>query len=188
MGDLRATPLVTPLVAMLAATPEHFAAARPALEEVLGPVEVESSVYPFDKTNYYASTMGPHVVRAFYAFKRLADPAGLADWKTASNKLEATLRLVLAPSGDPVRPINLDPGYIAGSKLVLASTKPFAHRLYLRDGIYGEITMNFRGSDWIGHQFTFPDFRNGTYDAFFKRVRDRHLKKVKRVRRGEEIE
>jgi hypothetical protein len=188
MGDLRPTPLVTPLVAMLAASKEHFAAARPALEEVLGPVEVESSVYPFDKTNYYAATMGSPLVRGFYAFERLADPAGLADWKLASNAIEATLRLKIAPGGIPERPINLDPGYIAGSKLVLASTKPFAHRLYLRDGIYGEITMNFRGSDWIGHQFTFPDFRNGTYDAFFKRVRDRHLKKVKKYRRGEEVE
>jgi len=34
--------------------------------------------------------------------------------------------------------VNIDPGYISLGKLVLASTKDHAHRLYLGEGVYGE--------------------------------------------------
>ena len=36
------------------------------------------------------------------------------------------------------RRVNLDAGYLCLAKLVLASTKDHAHRIYLRDGIYAE--------------------------------------------------
>jgi hypothetical protein len=81
--------------------------------------------------------------------------------------------------GIPERPINLDVGYLTGAKLVLASTKDFAHRLYLRDGIFAEITMSFRKDAWASHQLTFPDFKSGIYDAFLKQARDRHLRYLK---------
>ena len=68
-------------------------------------------------------------------------------------------------------------GYLTGAKLVLASTKDFAHRLYLRDGIFAEITLSFRGDAWASHHFTFPDFKSGIYDAFLKQARDQHLEK-----------
>ena len=43
--------------------------------------------------------------------------------------------------------------------------------------------MGFRGDRWYSHMYTFPDYKVGTYDAFFCRVRDRHLRKVKNHRR-----
>ncbi len=79
------------------------------------------------------------------------------------------------------RPINLDPGYISGAKLVLASTKDFAHRIYMRDGIFAEITMGFRGDSWVSHHFTFPDFKSGMYDDFLKKARDWHLRKIRNL-------
>jgi hypothetical protein len=42
MGEVRQPPLVTPLTAMLAGDPSHFDAAKPLLEELLGPIELES--------------------------------------------------------------------------------------------------------------------------------------------------
>ena len=183
MADVRPAPIVTPIVTMLASSGGHFDAARGALEALLGPIEVTSNDFPFNKTDYYRDTMGPGLLRRFYVFERLADPAALPDWKNAAHQIEASLRLTLAPSGTPPRPINIDPGYIHGSKLVLASTKDHCHRVYLRDGIYAEITMNFRGDDWESHRCTFPDFKHGTYDAFLRKARDRHLKWVKAARR-----
>jgi hypothetical protein len=179
MGTPSSFPPVTPLVAMLAAEPAHFQAAKPALEELFGPVELESELYPFEKTKYYTDTMGQALKRQFFTFQRLADPGELAAWKLTANALEEELKSKLAPAGVPARPINLDPGYLTGSKLVLASTKTFAHRLYLRDGIFAEITMNFRASKWLSHQFTFPDFKSGMYDDFLNRARDRHLRKIR---------
>jgi len=191
MGQVRNPPLVTPLTAMLAGDAACFAAARPLLEELLGPVALESPLYPFESTTYYAATMGPNLLRKFYIFERLADAGSLPAWKLATNALEASLReqfhaaaaLAGAEREIPARPINLDVGYLTGAKLVLASTKDFAHRLYLRDGIFAEITMSFRKGHpqdaWTSHQFTFPDFKSGIYDAFLQQARDQHLEKLK---------
>ena len=113
---------------------------------------------------------------------------GLKGVKQPATGLLHTLQLSsvgpLAATGAPIpeRPINLDPGYLTGAKLVLASTKDFAHRIYLRDGIFAEITMGFRGDSWTSHDFTFPDFRSGVYDTFLKKARDRHLRKRRGVR------
>lgn len=186
MGQTRTPRFVTPLVAMLAGSPGHFQAARKPLEALLGPVELESPLYPFEKTSYYTPSMGSGLLRQFFSFENLLDPAGLVDWKLATNALEESLKPALQTGGLPERPINLDVGYVTGAKLVLASTKDFAHRLYLRDGIFAEITMGFRGDSWISHDFTFPDFKSGAYDSFLNRVRDRHLRKIKEFRRDQD--
>src|SRR5688572_1529890 len=141
MGEARIPQFVTPIVAMLAGNDAHFQTAKAPLEQLLGPVELESEHYPFDKTAYYNDSMGPSIQRKFYSFANLADPGRLVDWKLATNAIEANLRQVIhaaAAPGEPrsERPINLDVGYVTGAKLVLASTKDFAHRLYLRDGIF----------------------------------------------------
>jgi hypothetical protein len=72
-----------------------------------------------------------------------------------------------------VRPINLDVGYITPAKLVLASMKNFSHRIYLRDGVYGEVTLLYRGRRWEALEWTFPDFASGRYDAFLSEARRR---------------
>lgn len=187
MGSAQSPPLVTPLVAMLAGDPSAFAAARAPLEQLLGPVAFESQRWPFQKTEYYTATMGVGLQRCFFSFEHFANPAALADWKLATNILEQELAAKLAPSGSPARPINLDPGYVMGSKLVLASTKNFTHRIYLRDGIFAEITLQYRADGWVSHQFTFPDFRSGMYDKFLDKVRAEHLKKAKARNSGFEI-
>ncbi|MCP4534749.1 MAG: DUF4416 family protein, partial [Delftia sp.] len=72
----------------------------------------------------------------------------------------------------PDRPINLDVGYVEPSKLVLASMKNFSHRIYLRDGVYAEVTLMFRKGLWEPLGWTFPDYRSGRYDAFLTAARD----------------
>ena len=78
--------------------------------------------------------MGTDLKKQFLAFERLIDPAALADIKRQTNDWEAEYA-ALGRHAEP-RPLNLDPGYITPAKLVLASTKDHAHRIYLRDGIY----------------------------------------------------
>jgi hypothetical protein len=70
------------------------------------------------------------------------------------------------------RPLNLDPGYLTLAKLVLASTKDHAHRLYLARGIYAEVTLSYKDRQWQPHPWTFPDYRRVDYQAFFDRCRN----------------
>ncbi len=70
------------------------------------------------------------------------------------------------------RRVNLDPGYLIASKLVLATTKDFAHRIYLGQGIYGEVTLNYRrGQGWQPHPWTYADYRSPLALEFFALVR-----------------
>jgi hypothetical protein len=85
--------------------------------------------------------------------------------------------------GPEQRPLNLDPGYITLAKLVLASTKDFAHRLYLGRGIYAEITLHFRSGAWQPTQWTYPDYRRPDFQRFFVECRESLKRSQTRQRR-----
>jgi len=176
MGRLRVPRQVSPLVTLLAGRTAWLDAARAPLESLLGPLALESEDFPFANTTYYTPSMGDGLLRRFYFFKTRADPGAVADWKLACNKLEDDLaeQFRAADPTVPTRPINIDPGYLDGSKLVLASTKDYAHRIYLRDGIFAEITVGYRENKWETYFFTFPDFKTGVYFPFLTKARAIH--------------
>ncbi|MBN2578685.1 MAG: DUF4416 family protein [Pirellulales bacterium] len=77
------------------------------------------------------------------------------------------------------RPLNLDPGYLTLGKLVLASTKDFVHRIYLRSGIYAEVTLFYKHHQWRHHEYTFADYRRTDYHRFFDQCRKRLHEKIR---------
>ena len=137
----------------------------------LGQVDLASDVFDFDFTDYYDEQMGRPLYRRLVSFSELIDPDVLADAKLRTNAIEA--EITAARPGGPARAINLDPGYVAPSKLVLASMKDFSHRIYLRGGVYAEITLMVRKGRWESLDWTFPDFASGRYDGFLTTVRER---------------
>jgi hypothetical protein len=169
---------------LLAAFSRHDAAiawTRRRAVQAWGPVALESAAFPFQETQYYETTMGAGLRKCFFGFAGPVDPAGLADWKLATNAWERQYAET-ASHAEP-RPLNLDPGYIALGKLVLASTKDFAHRIYLGRGIYGEITLYYKGKSWQHHAWTFADYRRPQYQQFFSECREylhRQLRAAKR--------
>jgi hypothetical protein len=117
--------------------------------------------------------MGPNLLRRIVSFKALIDPAEIARWKITTNDVESELAAEFPHAPD--RPVNIDPGYVAGSKMVLATTKNYTHRIYLRDGIYAEVTLRWRGGRFEPWEWTYPDYRTERYRSFFRRVRDRYM-------------
>jgi len=169
MGTARESAPVTPMLGLLFSAEAVATDALARVGAVLGAPQLTSETWPFTDTDYYTPEMGSGLVRRFFAFALPADPGQLPGWKLATNAIEAEF----ARGGRRV--INLDPGYVDGSKLVLASTKNLAHRVYLRDGIYAEVTMTFRRGEWVKRDYTFADFSSGRYDTFFSRAREIHL-------------
>jgi hypothetical protein len=169
-----------PTLLLLAAFSRHEAAldwARQRAEATWGEIALESRPMIFNQTDYYTATMGPELRKVFFLFREPYDPAQAADDKLTTNRWEAEFATA-APGGETStafsepRPLNLDPGYITRGKLVLTSTKDFAHRVYLRDGIYAEVTLTYRHGRWEHHRFTFSDYRQPQYHAFFDACRD----------------
>ncbi len=155
---------------MISASAELFDLAQARLEETLGPVDVCSEIIPFDFTTYYDEEMGQPRLRKFIAFDKLIDPGQLADIKRATNLLEDEFAKTLGPASQIRRPINLDPGYVAQSKLILASMKDFSHRIYLNGGVFGEVTLQYR-QGWQSLPWTFPDYGSGRYFPFLNEAR-----------------
>ncbi|GHV44453.1 hypothetical protein FACS1894204_01580 [Synergistales bacterium] len=132
------------------------------LEAMWGGAEIISEPHPFSHTDYYRE-IAPALLRRFICFGGMRGVGSLADWKKEAIAVEAKSR---SP-----RIVNIDPGYIDGARLVLASTKDHAHRVYLRDGIFAEVTMRYRNKKWASFDYTFPDFASGVYDQFLTAAR-----------------
>ena len=165
------TPRVKRITGILFPNDELLAWSIERLTEIWGVPELVSSPVPFDKTDYYHD-IAPELSRVFVCFPGLVNPEGLADWKRQAIAVEAESR-------QPVRAVNIDPGYIDGARLVLASTKDHAHRIYLRDGIFAEVTMRYKFKKWASFDYTFPDFASGVYDEFLSQVRKLWLKEAR---------
>ncbi|MCX7718255.1 MAG: DUF4416 family protein [Candidatus Sumerlaeaceae bacterium] len=131
-------------------------------------VEDESPVTVFSHTDYYAKEMGSRILRKWFSVRLPIFPDELVDIKQHTNLLEQ----VYADDGH--RRLNLDPGYVSASKVVLASTKDHAHRIYVGRGIYEEVTLHYRrGIGFEPWPWTYPDYRTPEALAFFEKVRVR---------------
>ena len=166
---------VMPLVAAFSRYPAALDWARNRVVDHFGPICLESEPFDFHQTDYYGPTMGSGLRKVFFTFVRLMNPGDLSQAKLLANGWEEEY----ASSSDhpEPRPLNLDPGYLTRGKLVLASTKDFAHRIYLDRGIFAEVTLQYRHGRWEHHRWTFADYRREDYQRFFSACRDefRHL-------------
>ncbi|HUU15829.1 MAG TPA: DUF4416 family protein [Sedimentisphaerales bacterium] len=168
------------IVGILAANYQCLHTAADALNDKFGKVDFTSEVWPFDKTDYYRDQTGPHILRQFVSIKQLIDPGKLAKVKHQTNKLEQKLAKTLAL---PLpRPVNLDPGIIEPSKLVLATTKNYSHRIYIGKKMYAEVTLIFDKGRWQPQAYTYPDYKQQCYFDFFEIVRTRLLEQLKSKR------
>ncbi len=143
------------------------------LKPLLGEVDLLSNVLPFDFTTYYDEEMGSPLFRRFIAFKELVPRDALADIKMKTNGLEERY------SRDGCRRVNIDPGVLSAENLVLATTKGCAHRPYLRDGIYADLTLIFRNRSFRPLEWTYPDYRQGDVIELMNGLRQGYLLQLK---------
>jgi len=158
-----------PALLLVAVFSRHEAAidwARRRAEETWGAVKFESPRFIFDDTDYYQPTMGSEIQKRFFVFDNDFQQDSLAEVKLLTNRWEE--EYAEEAGHDESRPLNLDPGYLCLGKLVLASTKDHAHRIYLSGGIYGEVTLHYRSKRWQpAGDWTFADYRREDYHEFF---------------------
>ena len=166
------------IVGILAADHKCVYTAADVLADKFGRIDFTSDIWPFDKTDYYKDQTGPRILRQFISIERLIDPGKLAKIKHKTNKLEQKLAKSLAL---PLpRPVNLDPGIIEPSKLVLATTKNYSHRIYIGNKMYAEVTLIYDKGRWCPLEHSYPDYRQQCYFDFFEKVRERLLEQLKR--------
>lgn len=166
------------LIIGLIAKKEYLKATIDMLIRKFGPVDFKSDIFEFKHTDYYYKEMGRPLYRHFVSFKKLISPDYLWKIKVYTNKEE---RKFLEKGK---RQVNIDPGYLDFSKLVLASAKDFSHRIYLNKGIYAEITLIYREGEYRAVEWTFPDYACLSYREIFRQIRGIY---ESQIRKGKNI-
>ena len=139
------------------------------MEGRFGPVEWVSEKLFFNRTRYYAREMGWPLYRRFISFSKLIPPDSIVDIKLTTNRIEDEHLT------DKRRRINIDPGYIALERLVLATGKNYTHRIYLRKGLYADLTLIFQAGTFRPLPWTYPDYADEKLIGRFNMLRSRYL-------------
>jgi len=172
MGTVKPPPRAKLLCGLLASDPDLMREAIRRLRARFGPTDLESETWPFDRTDYYRVEMGEDIKRRFVFFEELVSVERLAEVKRLTNDAEAHIcDDVLCPRER--RPVNIDSGYMTLSKFVLATTKDYAHRIYIDRGIFAEVTLHYAHGAWQPYPWTYPDYAADTYHAFFASAREK---------------
>ena len=175
MGKIQQPLPVKLIVGMLTSIPELLPETEEELTALFGDIDARSEIIPFDWTGYYDKEMGSPLYRRFLGFADLMDATAVAEAKIAANNLESSMA-VKYPGVQ--RPVNLDPGYMEQSKIVLASTKNFFHRILISSGIYAEVTLHYQDKRWKSFPWTFPDYGSEKYHPFFTALRESYRRQL----------
>lgn len=172
MGNLKKVKKVKLIIGIIA--PENnLSIADERIKNSFGEIDFESEILPFTHTDYYEEEFGRNLSKKFLSFKRLIYPDELSGCKIITNEIEETL------SSNNKRKINLDPGYLSLSKLVLASTKDYFHRIYIGQGIFAEVTLFYKDKTFQPTPFTYPDYKTKDYIDILNHIREIYKKCLK---------
>jgi len=143
------------------------------LREHWGDTDYLSEIIPFNHTDYYAEEMGTPLMRMFVSFRKLIPPDTLPDIKLYTNSIEKHFCI------DHKRRVNIDPGYITPERLVLATGKNYSHRIYLRDGIYADLTLIFKKGSFRPLEWTYPDYATSQVIELMNAIRKRYISQLR---------
>jgi hypothetical protein len=137
------------------------------LKNDLGSILMTSNTISFTHTTYYNKEMGSKLMRQWVVFDKLIIPDTLVQLKHTTNSIE---KKYLNERGG--RKINIDPGILSLSNLILASTKNFSHRIYLGKGIYAEVTLIYKNKTFTPLEWTYPDHQEEIAIELFEKARE----------------
>ena len=166
MGSLQKTLPVKLFLSIFTRETHLFEIIQHKLISKFGPVDFSSEIIDFNHTQYYEKEFGINLKRNFISFRNLIKADNLWKIKIITNKLESKF------SKENKRRINLDPGYITQASLVLASTKNYSHRIYIKKGIYQEVSLIFKDKTFTPLPWTYPDYQTKECIDILIKMRD----------------
>ncbi len=152
-----------------------FQTSLEAFSAMYGNTDVQANEFSFDHTTYYEGEMGDGLKKIFVSFEKLGTIEKLIDLKYLALEVEGKFAVNMK------RKINIDPAYLELSKLVVSSTKNFAHRIYIQKDIYGDLQLQYKGKKIVPLDWTFPDYKTETNLAFFTKVRNIYAAQLKEL-------
>jgi hypothetical protein len=175
MGEPKEPKPARLFMSLMAAEETALHQALKDLEQAFGKVDFVSERFPFNQTDYYTEEMGDPLFRHFVTFDGLIPPSSLPEVKRSTNRIEEK-----CATREGKRQINIDPGYLCLEHLILATTKGYSHRPYLRDGIYADLALIYRNKSFEPLEWTYPDYRQPEVISLFNELRKTYSEALKR--------
>ena len=115
--------------------------------------------------DYYSKEMGKSLERVLFWSNQKFSRSELIEGKLWADQIEQET------SFEGARTINLDAGMIFKEQLLLATSKPYSHRIYLRDGVWAELNYKYENKSYHFLPWTYPDYRCEEKIKFFNSLR-----------------
>ena len=177
MGTIHGHPPVKLLVALLTSDLQIMEEVERRLCATYGAVDERTEIFLFNFPGRFQREMGENLKKRIICFERLLPVEQLPEVKKLTNDLEWEYQEHLQERSR--RRINLDPGYLTLSKVLLASTRNYSHHVYLKDGVYGELLLRYHLGALRNLPWTYADYRSHLAHSFFTQVRERYHAQLK---------
>jgi len=172
MGSIKPAIHAHPFVAVMFNRADQLKTILNVLENRFGSILSAGPIYRVsDFSDYYEKEFGDQLQKQFFVFQKPASLENFYQIKVWTNELELDTN-----PGTRQRILNIDPGYLEPSKLVLYSSKNFSHRTYCGAGIFTEITMSFFHGDFTRLPWTYDDYYWEDNRKFLRDVRTQIVK------------
>lgn len=130
-----------------------FDGAKERVAAAFGETALCTPEFDFTQSSYYEPEMGPGLKKAFFSINAPQPRGSLPKWKHVAVALEESH---LDAGGQ--RTFNVDPMLVSLENVVIATSKNFPHRVYLGQGVYGDLGLIRRRSGYEGFPWTYADY------------------------------
>jgi len=165
MGTVRKPEKAKLIVGLIYKNEDILKKVETLLSKKFGPIDKKNLEFSFTHSRYYEKELGDSLKRKFISFELLIELEKLWRIKFFTNSLEVRF------SKNKKRTINIDPGYLELSKLILLTTKDYTHRIHLGKGIFAEVTLFFKDGSFHPWEHTYPDYKDTESIEFFNKTR-----------------
>jgi hypothetical protein len=176
MGSIKSPPPVCFFASIIFGDSGILSGVEADLSARIGGIEEETPLFPFSQSDYYTPEMGTDLMRRFVLFRPLLGRERLTDIKCMTNEIEQ------AHLTGGRRSVNIDPGYLALEHMVLGTTKGFAHRIYLGQGIFADLTLIYKDGTYRSLPWTYPDYGGAEIVSLLNGWRE-HYKRILRCQK-----
>ncbi|MEI6079843.1 MAG: DUF4416 family protein [bacterium] len=137
------------------------------LKEKIGEFLTTSKDIAFVWSDYYEPEMGKDLKRVFVVYKEVIQRDEIVRIKRLTDEMEKEYLC------NGKRTVNIDPGLLCLENIILATNKPFFHRIYLTNGVYAEVTLFYKhGSFNPVEYWSYPEYRSTPVLDFFNKARN----------------
>lgn len=147
-------------IAVMYSSEDLLDKAKKELIQKYGKIKAESNPYNFSFTDYYEPEMGKNLKKIFLIFEKEISEQDLAGIKFFITEIEKKLSI------DEKRTVNIDPGYLSETELVLATFKEKSFKEKIHDKVWVHKVLEFDNSKIIQFFHTFADYKDKKNQEF----------------------